>query len=69
MLVDMRVVPVDLARLYAAEILLALEYVHKSGHIYRDLKPENMLIAADGHLKLADLGFCKVCVCQVRTLP
>eukprot|EP00241_Pyramimonas_parkeae_P004368 CAMPEP_0114238804 /NCGR_PEP_ID=MMETSP0058-20121206/8116_1 /TAXON_ID=36894 /ORGANISM="Pyramimonas parkeae, CCMP726" /LENGTH=813 /DNA_ID=CAMNT_0001350931 /DNA_START=367 /DNA_END=2807 /DNA_ORIENTATION=- len=59
LLVELRVVPVDTARVYAAQVLLALEYIHNSGHVYRDLKPENMLLAGDGHLKLADLGFCK----------
>ena len=44
---------------YASEVLLALEYLHGRGYVYRDLKPENILIDGDGHLKLADLGFCK----------
>jgi len=47
------------ARFYAAEVLMALEFLHNKHHIYRDLKPENILIAANGHIKLADLGFCK----------
>ena len=44
---------------YASEVLLALEYLHGRGYVYRDLKPENILIDGGGHLKLADLGFCK----------
>jgi serine/threonine protein kinase len=47
------------ARLYAAEILLALGHLHKNGCIYRDLKPENVLIDRDGHLRLADFGLVK----------
>lgn len=46
-------------RFYAAEVLLALEYIHDRGYVYRDLKPENILIGESGHAKIADLGFCK----------
>ena len=49
----------DEAKFYIAELILAIEYLHKRDIIYRDLKPENILIDADGHIKLADFGLAK----------
>lgn len=47
------------ARFYMAEIVLALEYLHSQGVVYRDVKPENILIDADGHVRLTDFGLSK----------
>ncbi|KAI9501345.1 kinase-like domain-containing protein [Coemansia spiralis] len=47
------------ARFYAAEITCALEYLHGMGVVYRDLKPENCLLDADGHVKIVDFGLAK----------
>ncbi|CAO3622555.1 unnamed protein product [Cunninghamella blakesleeana] len=47
------------ARFYACEVLLALEYFHKHGIIYRDLKLDNIMLCLDGHIKLVDYGLCK----------
>ncbi|KAJ9615980.1 hypothetical protein H2204_014195 [Knufia peltigerae] len=53
----------DVASFYIAEIVLALDYLHNTvGVIYRDLKPENCLLNAEGHLLLTDFGLSKVAV-------
>ena len=44
---------------YAAEIVSALEYLHSLTIVYRDLKPENLLLDKDGHIQLTDFGFAK----------
>lgn len=55
--------PEETAAFYIAEIVLALEYLHETvGVIYRDLKPENCLLDAEGHLLLTDFGLSKVAI-------
>jgi len=50
----------DLARFYVAEIILAVNFLHKCGIIHRDIKPGNIFLDRDGHLKLPDFGLSQV---------
>jgi serine/threonine kinase 38 len=47
------------SKFYIAESILAIEAVHKMNYIHRDLKPDNILLDKDGHIKLSDFGLCK----------
>lgn len=58
------------ARFYASEVLLALEYLHMLGVVYRDLKPENVLVREEGHIMLSDFDLslrCSVSPTLVRS--
>ena len=50
----------DQAKFYFAEVVLALEYLHGLNIIYRDLKPENVLLDIDGHIRITDFGLSKM---------
>jgi serine/threonine protein kinase len=56
-------------RFYAAEVLVAMEYLHMLGIIYRDLKPENVLVRSDGHIMLSDfdLSLCSDAIPAVES--
>ena len=49
----------DESRFYIAQTILSIESVHRVNFIHRDLKPDNILIDRDGHVKLTDFGLCK----------
>ncbi|XP_075877161.1 microtubule-associated serine/threonine-protein kinase 3 isoform X2 [Nelusetta ayraudi] len=59
--------PVDMARMYFAETVLALEYLHNYGIVHRDLKPDNLLITSMGHIKLTDFGLSKIGLMNMTT--
>ncbi|XP_064635832.1 serine/threonine-protein kinase greatwall-like [Lineus longissimus] len=50
----------DMAMVYTAEVTLALEYLHSHGIVHRDVKPDNMLISNEGHIKLTDFGLSRI---------
>ena len=52
--------PFELAQMYFAETVLAVEYLHSYGIVHRDLKPDNLLITSMGHIKLTDFGLSKM---------
>ncbi|XP_038632828.1 microtubule-associated serine/threonine-protein kinase 3-like isoform X2 [Scyliorhinus canicula] len=59
--------PVDMTRMYFAETVLALEYLHNYGIVHRDLKPDNLLITSMGHIKLTDFGLSRVGLMNMTT--
>ena len=59
LLINKDILSEDEARFYIAELVLSLESVHKLKCIHRDLKPDNILIDKNGHIKLSDFGLSK----------
>lgn len=58
LLIKLGTFPEHLTLFYIAELVCAIESVHKMGFIHRDIKPDNILIGSDGHIKLTDFGLC-----------
>lgn len=59
LLIEKEVFTEDQAWFYIVECILAIEEVHNLNYIHRDLKPDNILISTNGHIKLTDFGLCK----------
>nr|AML77050.1 putative LOV domain-containing protein [Asparagus densiflorus] len=64
----LKVLKEDAVRFYAAEVVVALEYLHCQGVIYRDLKPENILLQRDGHVSLTDFDLSCLTSCKPELL-
>ncbi len=52
--------PEDATRFYVAELTAAISFLHDHGILYRDMKPENVLLDSEGHVKLGDFGLAKI---------
>lgn len=63
-----KVLKEDAVRFYAAEVIVALEYLHCQGIIYRDLKPENVLLQSNGHVSLTDFDLSCLTSCKPQLL-
>ncbi|KAK6119579.1 hypothetical protein DH2020_046681 [Rehmannia glutinosa] len=56
--------PESMAKFYIAQSVLAIESIHKHNYIHRDIKPDNLLLDKNGHMKLSDFGLCKPLDCR-----
>lgn len=58
-LINKNIFTEDETRFYIAELVLAIESIHNMNLVHRDIKPDNILVGKDGHIKLTDFGLCK----------
>ena len=50
--------PEDMAKFYIVEMIMAIDSIHRLRYVHRDIKPDNVLLDANGHIRLADFGSC-----------
>ncbi len=67
LLIEKDILTEEESKFYIAETILAVKSVHEMNYIHRDLKPDNLLIGSDGHVKLSDFGLCKHV--EIKPLP
>ncbi len=67
LLMEKDILSEEMSRFYIAETILAIESVHSLNYIHRDLKPDNLIIGRDGHIKLSDFGLCKHVEIQAKS--
>ncbi len=58
-LINKEIFTEEQTRFYIAQLVLAVESIHKMNYVHRDLKPDNILLDKNGHIKLTDFGLCK----------
>ena len=59
LLIEKDILSEEMTKFYIAELVLAVEEVHKMGYIHRDIKPDNILLNSEGHVKISDFGLSK----------
>lgn len=69
LLINKDVLPEAETRFYVAEMVVAIDTIHKLGFIHRDVKPDNLLLDKNGHIKLSDFGLCKSFNVDIDSLP
>ena len=67
LLMEKDILSEEMSRFYIAETILSIESVHNLNYIHRDLKPDNLIIGKDGHIKLSDFGLCKHVEIQAKS--
>jgi len=63
--IDSKALDCEIAKFFTAEVISALQFLHRNNIVYRDVHPRNILITFNGHIKLSDFG----CACLIKCIP